>query len=272
MSFLARIIQKKREEVKLLASKSAAFADAYQSFQMRRVRAPLDVRAKLKRPVGSSLRLIAEVKFKSPSAGPLSRALTAADRARAYDEAGASMVSVLTDSEFFDGSFADLMSAAVALGKTDVPLLAKEFVIDPVQVTAAARSGADAVLLIVRIVDDRTLSDLFAACKEEHLEPLVEVFSEEDLERAMKHDPRVVGVNTRDLDTLEMNAERAARVTALIPKDVISLHLSGVKTPDDVTRLAAGAVDGALIGEVLMRQDDPRPLLRSLLAGSPILN
>ncbi len=274
MSLLARILAKKREEVKDLKSKVSAYTDAYASFQTppKRVRAPLDVRVKLRRPPGSSLRLIAEIKFKSPSAGSLSRVLGVADRAKAYAEAGASMVSVLTDHEFFDGSFSNLMSAGVALGKTDVPLLAKEFVIDPVQITAAARSGADAVLVIVRIVDDVALKELFAACKEERIEPLVEVFSEAELERAVAHGARVIGVNARDLDTLELDAARAVRVTAKIPKDVIALHLSGVKTKDDVTRLAKGPADGALIGEVLMRQDDPRPLLRSLVSGSPVLN
>ena len=257
-----------------MKSKASAYTDAYQVFQTppKRVRAPLDVRTKLRRPPGSSVRLIAEIKFKSPSAGPLSRVLGAAERARAYAEAGASMVSVLTDQEFFDGGFTKLMSAGVALAKTDVPLLAKEFVIDPVQVSAAARSGADAVLLIVRIVDDRALAELLAACKDEHLEPIVEVVSEAELDRALALGTRVIGVNTRDLDTLQMDAERAARVIARIPKDVISLHFSGVKTASDVSKLAQGPVDGALVGEVLMRQDDPRALLRELVRASPILN
>jgi indole-3-glycerol phosphate synthase len=274
MSLLARILEKKREEVRDIKSRASAYTDAYASFQTppKRVRPPLDVTARLHRPSGSALRVIAEIKFKSPSAGQLSRVLGAAARAKAYADAGASMVSVLTDETFFDGSYSNLMSAAVALSKTDVPLLAKEFVIDPVQIAAAARSGADAVLLIVRIVDDAMLKELFGACKEHHIEPLVEVVSEAELERAVKHGARIVGVNARDLDTLEMDAARAESVTTKIPRDVIGLHLSGVKTKEDVLRIAGGPAHGALIGEVLMKEDDPRALLRKLVSASPVLN
>jgi indole-3-glycerol phosphate synthase len=231
---------------------------------------PLDVPGALRRPAGSPLRLIAEVKLRSPSAGPLSRALRPEERALAYAEAGATMVSVLCDPAFFDGSWDHL---AAARGRLDaagraVPLLAKEFVIDERQIEEARDRGADAVLLIARIVDAGRLAQLARAARDEGIEPLLEVVDEPEVHAALAAGARVIGVNARDLDTLAMDPARAARVLAAIPSDAVAVHLSGVRDAADVARLADGRADAVLVGETLMRQDDPRPLLASLRAAA----
>lgn len=260
MSLLADIIAAKRIEVSRLHE------------QPRRPcgHVPIDVASALRRAPGSSLRFIAEVKLRSPSAGALSRALSPADRAWAYAEAGASMVSVLCDGSFFDGSFDDLSAAR---GRFDasgarIPLLAKEFVVAPRQVAEVRDRGADAVLLIARIGDARSLATLVRCARDEGVEPLVEVVSEQELEWALSQGARIVGVNARDLDTLEMNGARAARVLAAIPADVVAVHMSGVRDADGVRAIASGRADAALVGEALMREDDPRRLLRELVGAA----
>jgi indole-3-glycerol phosphate synthase len=189
--------------------------------------------------------------------------MTPAARAAAYVEAGAAMVSVLCDGPFFEGSWEHLAGARSRIGP--VPLLAKEFVIDPVQVWQARDQWADAVLLIARIVDEPTLRALADVARQEQLEPLVEVMDEAELEAALGAGARVVGVNARDLDTLGMDAERAARVLEAIPAGIVAIHLSGLKRSDDVRRVAGTRADAALVGEALMREDDPRARLRELV-------
>jgi indole-3-glycerol phosphate synthase len=221
----------------------------------------------LGRPSGEPLRLVAEIKRRSPSAGRLSTVLSVADRALAYARAGASMVSVLTDARSFDGSWAHVVEARRALDDAGlvVPILAKEFVLHPRQLEEAAACGADAVLLIARIVDHETLGVLVRRARELSLEPLVEVVTDEELSAALDADAKVIGVNTRDLDTLAMDPSRAARLLAKVPSDRIAVHLSGLKGPDDVRVVSRTDVDAALIGEALMREDDPSSLLRAML-------
>jgi indole-3-glycerol phosphate synthase len=174
------------------------------------------------------------------------------------------MISVLCDRPVFDGSYAGLAEARFALRARglDVPLLAKEFVIDPSQLVCAAAHGADAVLLIARLVDQATLTALVSRARELGLEPLVEVIDDAELAMALEANARLVGVNARDLDTLEMDAARAGRIVAAIPDGRVALHLSGVRDEAAVAEVSRGRADAALLGEALMRQDDPRPLLR----------
>jgi indole-3-glycerol phosphate synthase len=222
--------------------------------------------AALGRASGAPLNLIAEIKFRSPSAGPLSRVLGVEERATAYEAGGASMVSVLTDQKWFDGSIDDLSAARSAIG---VPVLCKDFVIDVAQIERAASAGADALLLIVRCIDDgAALGELVSATRERGIEPFVEVMTEAELDRALAAGSRVVGVNARDLDALEMDAMRAERVLARIPKGVVAVRLSGLKTAADAAAIAHTRADAALIGEALMRQADPGPLLAELVQGA----
>jgi indole-3-glycerol phosphate synthase len=230
--------------------------------------APLDVPTALRRAADAPLRLVAEIKKRSPSAGVLSRALSVEDRAAAYGAAGAAMISVLVDRAHFDGGYEDLSAAR---RRTDAPLLAKGFAIDSVQIEAARRSGADAVLLIVRILDDGLLAELHAATLALGMTPVVEVVDEQELDRAMRLDPRVLGVNARDLATLVMDPSRAARVVEAIPRSVVAAWFSGLGTASDVAHVArreGRRLDAALIGEALMRQDDPSPLLAEMVAAA----
>jgi indole-3-glycerol phosphate synthase len=223
----------------------------------------------LTRPPGAPLRLLAEIKFRSPSAGMLSRALAAPDRALAYAEGGACMISVLTDGPFFGGSYDDLAACREALerslGATRPRLLCKEFILDAVQLERAADAGADAALLIARIVTASELRALADAARARGLEPVVEVATEAELAVAQAASARVIGVNARDLNTLRLDSARAQSVLRAIPPPTVAIHLSGLATPDDVSRIAGSRADAALVGEALMRVDDPRPLLRAMV-------
>jgi indole-3-glycerol phosphate synthase len=235
--------------------------------RLGQVRSPIDATRALRRSAVDPLRLIAEVKLRSPSAGALSRALAPEARALAYAEAGAAMVSVLCDGPYFDGSWEHLAAARRALdeARIAVPLLAKEFVIDERQIVEARDRGADAVLLIARIVDGPRLRRLALAARAEGIEPLIEVVDEEELEAALAAEARIVGVNARDLDTLAMDATRAARVCSAIPPRVVAVHLSGLREASDVARIGRSRADAALVGEALMQDDDPRPRLRAMV-------
>jgi indole-3-glycerol phosphate synthase len=226
-----------------------------------------NVATSLRRAPGEPLRLIAENKRKSPSAGALSTALSTAERVVRYAASGAAMVSVLCDEEFFGGSWDDVVDARRALvgAGFSTPVLAKEFVIDERQLREASACGADAVLLIARILDRKQLQVLSTHAESLGLEALVEVVNEEELAWAVAANAKIIGVNARDLDTLVMDAERAERLLAAIPEGCIPVYLSGLKGPEDVRRIAATRAHGALVGETLMREDDPRPLLGAMV-------
>ncbi len=248
---LERILSVKRDEVAALRERRLPSPPS----ELRRVQ--------LSRPAGEPLRLIAEIKRRSPSAGALSTRLGVPERAAAYERAGARMLSVLADRQFFDGAWEHLAEARAAC---ELPILCKEFVIEEAQLDAARAFGADAVLVIVRCLPPGKLAPMIAAARARQLVPLVEVVTEDEAARALDAGADLVGVNARDLDTLEMDGERAARVLATLPAAVTRVHLSGIAAPADVTRVAASPADAALVGETLMRQDDPEPLLRELVA------
>lgn len=261
---LEDILRTKREEIALLRdTPCVATRDAVAPRGTRVV-------STLLRSRGEPLRLLTEIKRRSPSAGPLSTALSVSERALKYARAGASMISVLCDTPFFAGGWHHVSEARAALDAAGlgVFVLAKEFVLDERQVEEAAARGADAILLIVRILDPEKLARLVERARACGLEPLVEVVTEDELSAAVDADAKVIGVNARDLDTLVMDPARAARVLAAIPADRVSVHLSGLKGPADVAAVARTNADAALMGEALMRQDDPEPLLRSMLAAA----
>lgn len=250
MNVLGSILQQKRSELEPL--------------RRRQLPSPPPVRrVDLQRSPKQGLRLLAEFKRRSPSAGELSAALTVEQRARAYERAGATMMSVLCDSTFFGGSFEDLTRARSA---SQLPLLCKEFVIDEIQLDAARAYGADAVLLIVRCLETEALTRLVRGALARDLVPLVEAHGNDEAQAAADSGASVIGVNARNLDSLEMDAEGAAETLSRLPSSLTRLHLSGVKSPQDAAAIAASGVDGALVGECLMRQDDPEPLLRALVA------
>lgn len=260
---LAAILAAKAEEVTALAA-------AERAAPFVRRHAHRDVGAVLARAPGQALRLVAEHKRRSPSAGALSTVLSPVERSLAYARAGVAMVSVLCDAPFFDGSYDHLTAIRDAFDAADlgVLLLAKEFVIDEVQLRRAAGAGADAVLLVARIVDPPRLRVLVAHARALRLEALVEVVSDDELAAAIDAGASLIGVNARDLDTLAMDGPRAARIVDAIPSGTIAMHLSGLRSADDVATVARSRADAALIGEALMRVDDPSPLLTAMTAAA----
>lgn len=218
---------------------------------------------RLSRGPGGRLRLIAEIKRRSPSAGALSTVLGVAARARAYERGGADMISVLCDTQHFDGGYEHLTLAREA---SELPLLCKEFVIDECQLDLARAYGADAVLLIARCLTPARFASLAAAARERELEVLAEVHAPEEVPVVLDAGATLVGVNARDLDTLVLRADQARSVLAALPPGVTRVHLSGLHTPEHVRAVAASPSDAALIGESLMREDDPTDLLRRLAA------
>jgi indole-3-glycerol phosphate synthase len=252
MGVLQTIIEHKRTELASLSQRA-----------LPQVYAPRPI--ELSRQVNGRLGLIAEIKLRSPSAGPLSRALTVAERARAYEAGGADMISVLCDERFFDGRYEHLSEARAAC---NLPLLCKEFVIDERQLDCARAYGADAVLLIVRCLSPEQTAKLIQAALARELMPLVEVYTPAEAALAVELGARCIGVNARDLDSLALDLEQAAATLQSLPDNVVRLHLSGVRAAADVTRLLGTSADGALIGETLMRQDAPEALLGSLAAAA----
>jgi indole-3-glycerol phosphate synthase len=206
--------------------------------------------------------LIAEVKRASPSAGSIAADADPVAQARAYASAGAAVVSVLTEPIHFGGSLDDLRDVRRAV---DVPVLRKDFLIDAGQVLAARAAGADTVLLIAASVDDDTLRRLLAASRELGMEPLVESHTDEDLDRVLSTDARIVGVNARDLESLEVDVEAALARIRRIPRDRIGVAESGIRTREDVTRAVDAGASAILVGETLMRAGDPAAAARALL-------
>lgn len=265
MSVLGEILAAKRASLDALRTDVATVGATSTE---RRAKGTLEDR--LARTDSEPLRLCCEHKRRSPSGGAFDTTLSLAERVSVYARAGATLVSVLTDAPFFGGSWQDVSVARATLTAMGSPalVLAKEFVLDPVQVRAARVYGADAVLLIVRILDDSTLASLLAATAAEGLSALVEVTSESELRRALDCGARSIGVNARDLDTLAIDASRAARVLAAIPDEIRAVHLSGLKREADVVELARGRADGALVGECLMREANPSALLARFVAAA----
>jgi indole-3-glycerol phosphate synthase len=211
--------------------------------------------------------VIAEFKRKSPSGGELRPGASAADMATLYMENGAAALSVLTDETYFGGADDDLVQARAASG---LPVLRKDFVVDAYQVYEARAIGADAVLLIVRALTDADLQTLLALAHTLHMQALVETHSAEEVRRALDAGARVIGVNNRDLDTLQTDVSLAPRLRPLVPQECVFVAESGVSTPEQIAKLLDLAADAVLVGESLLRSNDPGELLRRLVAaGTP---
>lgn len=212
----------------------------------------------------SGVSVIAEVKRRSPSKGLLAPDLVPGLLAKSYAAAGAACISVLTDTEFFGGSVADLQDASQAV---DLPVLRKDFTVCPADVADARLMGADAVLLIVSALDDAELHDLMALAREVGLDALVEVHDEAEATRALTAGADIVGVNQRDLFTFQVDTARAVRVSRSLPEGVVKVAESGIRCAADVRRLADAGFDAVLVGEALVTAPDAGAALRALTAG-----
>ena len=256
MTFLERILAEKAREVaraKTICSEQ----------QMRRLAA---ARSTPFRGFEAALRkdgvcIVAEIKRASPSKGDLQLDLDPAALAKAYAEGGAAALSVLTEPAFFKGSIDDLRAARAAVS---IPVLQKDFIIDPYQIDEACAAGADAVLLIVRTLDDAVLRDLHAYARDVGLDVLTEVFDAADADRARAIGATLIGINNRDLATFGTDLSNAVTVSRRLPDTALAVALSGVMSVDDVARLARSGLSKFLIGEALVRSDDPVALLRAM--------
>jgi len=207
------------------------------------------------------LSVIAEIKRASPSKGALAPYLDVVERVRAYEEAGANAISCLTDRTFFGAHASDFAEAQTV----SLPVLRKDFLIDELQIDQSAAMGAAAILLIVRILEQPRLVAMLRHAKTRGLEVLVEVHDESEVDRALEAGATIIGMNNRDLATLVVDPNRALRLRPRIPKGVVSVSESGVRTRDDVKRIEDAGFDAVLIGEALSRSADPRATLRELM-------
>ncbi len=223
--------------------------------------APADFLAAVRRPRGEPVRVVAEVKRASPSEGVIRDQADPASMASRLVEGGAAAVSVLTEPESFGGSLADLYAVA---RRVTVPLLRKDFVLDPYQVLEAASAGASACLLIVAFLESALLTELVAAVEALGMVPLVEVHAASEIGRALVSGARAVGVNNRDLGDLSVDMETAPRLRPLIPPGVATVAMSGYRDREGVARIEAAGYDAVLVGTAAMRHPDPGKFVREL--------
>jgi indole-3-glycerol phosphate synthase len=215
--------------------------------------------------VDEGIALIAEMKRASPSAGPIRPGASVSEVVRAYEAAGAAACSVLTEQSHFGGSLDDLVEARAAC---QLPLLRKDFLIDPYQLVEARVAGADAVLLIVAALGPERLAELMAAAGELGMDSLVEVHDEDDAEVAVAAGAELIGINNRNLKTLEVDPGTALRLLPDLPAGTVVVAESGIRTRADVLELERAGVDAILVGEALMRSPDLGDAIRALTGGS----
>jgi len=253
---LARIVAKKREDL----AKGTRLPGDWERQADRRRADRRDFCAALSTRAPA---IIAEVKKASPSKGVLAADFDAVRTASAYQRGGAAALSVLTDEEFFQGSLADLEAARAAVA---LPVLRKDFTIAPEHVVEAAAHGADAILLIAAILTEREMRDFRESAARYEMAALVEVHNRRELDAAIAAGSEIVGVNNRDLTTFEVSLETSLRLAEHIPDGVVRVSESGIHDAGDIATLRAAGFTAFLVGEHLMKSDDPSAALR-VLAG-----
>jgi indole-3-glycerol phosphate synthase len=264
-NFLSEIVARKRRKVTMLRASSAVDALRARASVIRKNAVPHCLREALSAP-SPVLKIIAEFKRASPSVGMIRSDLSPVDVARHYERGGACAISVLTDEEYFGGSIDDLSAVC---SSTHLPVLRKDFIVDPIQIYEAAIAGADAILLIVAALNDDSLSELRKVAEGElGLDALIEVHTSDELHRALNVGAKILGVNNRDLQTFEVSLSTSERLIAEAPQDRLMLSESGLRDPEDLRRLHVLGFRGFLIGEALMRAKNPETALRDLLANA----
>lgn len=257
--YLAKILEAKRAAVQQMRASDDEWAA-----RLRGARPPRGFAAALKQP---GMSLIAEVKPRSPSHGSFERAAEPVRLAHQYQMAGARAVSVLADHEFFGGG-PELVARVANDPAITAPILYKDFVVDPRQVSEARACGADAVLLIARAVDADMLDTLVAFAHDLGMDALVEAFDEGDIAAAARVGARVIGINNRDLETFQVDLRRSIRLARETPPGVVTVSESGVRTRDDVLRLEEAGFDAVLVGESLLVSADPGRCVAELLGAA----
>lgn len=221
--------------------------------------------AALRPRAGAGPRIIAEVKRRSPSKGAIREGADPVAVARAYEAGGAAAISVLTDSRYFGGSLEDLVTVRAAVG---IPVLRKDFIIDPYQLEESAAAGADAVLLIARALPGDRLPGLLREARALGLEALVEVHDPAEMAAAAAAGATVIGINNRDLATFTVDTGLTVRLAPLAPRGAVVVAESGIAARADIEHLAAAGAGAFLVGESLMRSGDPARALRDLRGGA----
>jgi len=205
--------------------------------------------------------LIAEIKFASPSAGVIRERTDPCAIGRIYEDTGVSAISLLTDSRFFGGDLNDLPRLKEAVS---VPILRKDFILDKIQVTESFLYGADAILLITRILSREALKELIAASKEFELTPLTEIHDRDDLEKAVDCGAEMIGINNRDLDTFEVSLQTTLDLAPLIPQGCIKVSESGILGKEEIGLLRRSGIQAALVGTSIMKSEEMMAKLREL--------
>ncbi len=255
LTVLEQILARKRAE--LLADRALVKEDDLMS---RRTPQRRGFRLALER---KNPAIIAEIKRSSPSEGAIKESADPTFIARQYEEAGAACLSVLTDKQFFGGSLDDLVSARTTVG---LPVLRKDFTLERYHLLQASAHGADAVLLIVAALSDPELLDLMTHAKAMNLDVLVEVHDEEELDRALALDADLIGINNRNLKTMEVTLDTSLRLGKRIPPGVVAVSESGIRTRDDIARLQDVGFRAFLVGTSLMKQPHPGRALAELIS------
>lgn len=260
MDFLDTIIARKKADVACAAAKSPQAALHHIAASRRDQRPFFDV---LKQPAPSAINIIAEIKRASPSRGAICPDLDAAHTAAQYERGGAAALSVLTDSPFFDARPGDLQAARSA---TRLPVLRKDFLISPYQICESAAMGADAVLLIVRVLAAQQLKDYLDLCRELRIDALVEIHNLADLKKASAAGARLIGINNRNLSSFATDIGNAIELVSHLAPDQVPVAASGIGSPQDIHANLQAGIFNFLIGESLVRAADPAAFIKTLSA------
>jgi indole-3-glycerol phosphate synthase len=268
-TILSQILERKRDAIARLQAESSS-RDFYQrALEIRQNTEPHRLLEALKSD-SPALKIIAEFKRRSPSAGTLRDHSTVSEIIRSYDRGGACAISVLTDEQYFGGSITDLCAARSI---TKLPLLCKDFIIDPIQIFEAAIAGADAVLLVVAALEGTSLKQLHSlAEKKLGLDALVEVHNRGELKGALHAGAKIIGVNNRDLGTFHVSLSTSQRLISQAPRDRILISESGLQGADSLIRLRKLGFHGFLVGQTLMCADNPEIALRELVTAGETRN
>jgi indole-3-glycerol phosphate synthase len=258
---LTEICDTKRGEV---AARKAAVTIAELADRAAAQSAPRGFEAALRAKAASGYALIAEIKKASPSKGLIRPDFHPADHARAYQAGGAACLSILTDAPYFQGHEDYLVEARAAC---TLPVIRKDFMVDPWQCLEARAIGADAILIIAACLSDQQMAEIEAAAREQGMDALVEVHNEEEMERAARLKSRLIGVNNRDLKRFVTDLGTTERLAALAPAGTLLVAESGINSHADILRLEKCGARTFLVGESLMRQDDVEAATRALLQG-----
>ena len=257
-NILDRIVEARRASV---AHRKRVLPDvALKMVVEKKVAPPRDFLGALARP--GKINIISELKKASPSRGVIREEYAPAVLAGSLEEAGAAALSVLTEEDFFSGSLGDLKEASRV---TRIPILRKDFIVDPWQVWETRAAGADSFLLIAAVLNDAELRDLLELSRTLKMEALAEVHSRDELERVLDAGARIIGVNNRDLRDFQVHLETSLSLVEAIPEQCIAVSESGLRTYDDLARLQGAGFDAFLIGEQVMQSADPAAALRALL-------